>query len=191
MPANFTPEERESLIEKFYEQGYILLKQFGYKKLKVFDIASSVGIGTGTFYNFFKSKDEFIIWLIKRRKKETVAQFMMLSKEYPDGIPMEAMAQFLFDTISNHNIYRFLTQDDYNVLQKKYGLLNTRNAKIKENGTFVMSRLATEKSLEHFLLFAEAYTVIVIGTSDLTKLNPQFTDTVIRNLVHAACRFLY
>ena len=191
MPANFTPEERERLIEKFYEQGYILLKQFGYKKLKVVDIASSVGIGTGTFYNFFKSKDEFIIWLIKRRKKETTAQFVALSEAYPDGIPMDAMEQFLFDTISSRNIYRCLTQDDYNILQEKYGLLDTRDAKIEENGKFMMSRLATAKSLEHFLLFAEAYTIIIIGTSDLNKLNSQCTDIAVRNLLHSACRLLY
>ena len=42
MPANFTKEEREILIEKFYKQGYIGLKNFGYKKLKVVDIAASV-----------------------------------------------------------------------------------------------------------------------------------------------------
>ena len=62
----------------------------GYKKLKVVDIAASVGIGTGTFYNFFKSKDEFIIWLIMRRKDESLQQFSELSKKHPKGIPMKA-----------------------------------------------------------------------------------------------------
>ena len=115
MPANFTKEEKAALIEKFYTQGYILLKKFGYKKLKIIDIAASVGVGTGTFYNFFKSKDEFIIWLIKRRKDETAEQFLLLSKEYPNGIPMTVFEQFLFDTISHNNIYRCLTQEDYHI----------------------------------------------------------------------------
>lgn len=76
----------------------------GYKKLKVADIAASVGIGTGTFYNFFKSKDEFIIWLIMRRKDESLQQFSELSKKHPKGIPMKAMEKYLFDTISNRNV---------------------------------------------------------------------------------------
>ena len=191
MPANFTKEEREILIEKFYKQGYILLKNFGYKKLKVVDIAASVGIGTGTFYNFFKSKDEFIIWLIMRRKDESLQQFSELSKKHPKGIPMKAMEKYLFDTISNRNIYRCLTQDDYNILQEKYGLLSTRNEKIEENAQFVMSKLATTKPIDSFLLFSEAYTIIIIGTSDLNKLNSNFTDTVIKKLIHSACQFLY
>lgn len=191
MPANFTKEEREVLIRKFYEQGYILLKSFGYKKLKVSDIASSVGIGTGTFYNFFKSKDEFIIWLIKTRKQEALDQFLSLSKEYPKGIPLKAMEEYLFKTISNYNIYRCLTQDDYNILQKKYGLLDNRFEKTEENGRLMMEKLATTKSIDDFLLFSEAYTIIIIGTSDLNKLNPQFTDKVIKELIHSACKFLY
>lgn len=191
MPANFTKEEKVILIEKFYKQGYILLKKFGYKKLKIVDIASSVGIGTGTFYNFFKSKDEFIIWLIKKRKDETVEQFLSLSKEYPDGIPISAFEQFLFDTISYNNIYRCLTQDDYNILQEKYALLDSRNEKIEENAKFMMNKLATTKSIDDFFLFSEAYTIIIIGTSDLNKLNSNLTNTVIKTLIHSACQLLY
>ncbi|MDY6037685.1 MAG: TetR/AcrR family transcriptional regulator [Eubacterium sp.] len=191
MPANFTKEEREALIEKFYDCGYTLLKRFGYKKLKITDIASSVGIGTGTFYNFFKSKDEFIIWLIKRRKDESTKQFLSLSNEYPNGIPPEIFEKFLFDTISHNNIYRCLTQDDYNILQEKYGLLDKRNEKIEENAEFMLSKLASNKSVDDFALFSEAYTIIIIGTSDLNKLNPKLTDAVVKKLIHSACQFLY
>jgi|GEM_PF-6893431 len=191
MPANFTKEEKAALIEKFYTQGYILLKKFDYKKLKIIDIAASVGIGAGTFYNFFKSKDEFIIWLIKRRKDETAEQFLLLSKEYPNGIPMTVFEQFLFDTISHNNIYRCLTQEDYNILQEKYGLLDNRNEKIEENAKFMMSKLATTKSIDDFFLFSEAYTIIIIGTSDLNKLNPKIINKVVKQLIHSVCQFLY
>ncbi|WP_425538093.1 TetR/AcrR family transcriptional regulator [Microaceticoccus formicicus] len=191
MPVSFTKEERDILRDKFYEKGYDLLKTFGYKKLKVSDIASTVGIGTGTFYNFFKSKDDFIIWLISKIKQKSLNQFLTLSENYEDGIPMKAMEQYLFDTISNYNIYRCLTQDDYDILQKKYGLLDDRKEKIVENGKFIMEKLATSKPFENFLLFSEAYTIIIIGTSDLNKLDSKYTDEVIKNLIHSACQFLY
>ncbi|UTC66144.1 MULTISPECIES: TetR/AcrR family transcriptional regulator [unclassified Treponema] len=191
MPANFTKEEREILIRKFYEQGYVLLKTHGYKKLKVSDIAAAIGIGTGTFYNFFKSKDEFIIWLIKKRKEEAFNLFLSLAEKFPKGIPFEAMEQYLIDTISHFNLYRLLSQAEYNKLQKKYGLLDNRNEQTKENGKFMMEKLATSKTLEDFLLFADAFTIIVIGTSDLTKLNPKVTDEVTKKLIHAACKMLY
>lgn len=118
IPANFTKEEKEILMKKFYEQGYLLLKEYGFKKLKVCTIASAVGIATGTFYNFFKSKDEYLLWLIKCRKEDAMGQFLNLAKEYPQGIPFNAMEQYLIDTISHSNIYQCLTQEDYNLLQK-------------------------------------------------------------------------
>lgn len=191
MPANFTKEEKIILLKKFYEQGYILLKKYGFKKLKVCEIASSVGIATGTFYNFFKSKDEYLLWLIKCRKEEAMEQFLNLAKEYPGGIPFNVMEQYLIDTISHTNIYQCLTQEDYNLLQKKFGLLDNKNANTIENAKFMLDKLDTSKSIDDFLLFSEAYTIIIIGTSDLSKLNPKLTEQAIKNLVHSACQFLY
>lgn len=191
MPANFTKEERETLIQKFYEQGYALLRSLGYKNLKISDITASLGIGTGTFYHFFKSKDEFILWLIRQRKQESLAQFLALSEEYPTGIPIEALEKYLYDVISNYNIYRCLSQRDYNLLQKKYALLERRTEKIAENGVLMMERLATSKTLDDFKRFAEAYTILIIGTSDQSKLDPDFSDQAIKALIHSACQLLY
>ena len=41
-----------------------------------------------------------------------------------------------------------------------------RQSKIEENAKFMMSKLATTKSIDDFFLFSEAYTIIIIGTSD-------------------------
>lgn len=101
------------------------------------------------------------------------------------------MEQFLIDTISHSNIYQCLTQEDYNLLQKKFGLLDNKNANTIENAKFMLDKLATSKSIDDFLLFSEAYTIIIIGTSDLSKLNPTLTEQAIKNLVHSACQFLY
>ena len=191
MPTNFTQEERDIFLDKLYAQGNSLLKTLGYKKMKIADIAQSVGIGTGTFYNFFTSKDEYILWLIRKKKYEALDQFMRLSHNFPDGIPRPEMEQYLFTMVSNYNIYHYLNQEEYNHLQAKYDLQKNRDEKIEENAKFIMPRLDTKKPLESFNLFAEAYTIIIIGTSDLTKLNQNYTDKAIRSLIHAACSFIY
>ena len=84
-----------------------------------------------------------------------------------------------------------LIQEDYNILQEKYGLLDNRNEKIEENAKFMMSKLATTKSIDDFFLFSEAYTIIIIGTSDLNKLNPKIINKVVKQLIHSVCQFLY
>ena len=191
MPTNFSQEQRDALFNKFYEQGDGLLSSLGYKKMKIVDIANAVGIGTGTFYNFFKSKDEYILWLIGKRKAEAIAKFNMLADEYDNQIPLFALEQYLYDMVSNYNIYRYLNQEEYNFLQDKYGLLDRRDEKIAENAIMMMSKLDTDKSIDSFKVFSEAYSIVVIGTSDLSKLNENYLDEAIRNLVNAAASILY
>lgn len=43
--------------------------------------------------------------------------------------------------------------------------LNNRNENIKENAKFMMSKLASSKSIDDFFFFSEVYTIIIIGTS--------------------------
>lgn len=191
MPANFTPEERVALLEKFYAEGYRLLQECGYKKLKIVDIASAVGIGTGTFYLFFKSKDAFFLWLLKQMKKKVWARFFALANTYAEGIPMPVFEHFLFTCLTQYNIYRCLKQADYDILQKKYSLLEQRNAQLTESGKEILRHLNIDTDLDHFRLFSEAYTIIIIGTSDVSKLTPPLTEPAIKQLVHAACQCLY
>ena len=191
MPTNFTQEERNLLLQKFYKQGDILLKTYGYKKMKVSLIADEIGIGTGTFYHFFKSKDEYVLWLIKKRKLDAMDQFNQLANKFPNGIPMHELESYFFNMITNYNIYRYLNQEEYNHLQNKYDLLKNRDQNIEETAKYMMQKLDTTKSIESFKQFSECYTMIIIGTSDLTKLNKQYTDDAIKALIHAACSFLY
>lgn len=52
------------------EIGFTLLKQYGFAHMAVDKIASSVGIGKGTFYHFFKSKEDFVCQLIEYQREK-------------------------------------------------------------------------------------------------------------------------
>ncbi|MDO5718996.1 MAG: TetR/AcrR family transcriptional regulator [Tissierellia bacterium] len=191
MPANFTNEEREQLYIELLEKGYDLLTTYGMKKLKITDIAKSVDIGTGTFYNFFSSKYEFIFKLIQHRKQKSIIRFEELSKKYPGGIPLPEMKEYLIANLKYDNIYRLLSQQDYNTLMSKLDIEESKTDNTAEYGKYIMSRLKTDKKAEDFILFSEMYKIIIIGTSDLTKLNDDLLDESIEKLVASACEILY
>lgn len=191
MPANFTEEERVVLKQNLLKNGYELLSKYGMKKLKISDIAKSVNIGTGTFYNFYPSKYEFIYELISYRKNLSLKKFNELSKFHTDGIPFDKMKSFLIENLNTNNIYRLLSQDDYNNLISKIDLPKENAEDIIKFGNYFMSKLKTDKNIDDFLLFSEAYKVIVIGTSDLTKLDENLLEPVLDKLVESACELLY
>lgn len=54
------PKIIENIREKITEVGKNILLEKGYKELNIRDIAKECGIGVGTFYNYFKDKEELI-----------------------------------------------------------------------------------------------------------------------------------
>ncbi|MGY3723813.1 transcriptional regulator, TetR family [Granulicatella balaenopterae] len=187
MPANFTEEEKERIKQQLYQQGYLLLKQHGMKKMKISELAKSCDIATGTFYNFFPSKKDFIINLIAKRKKESFQAFELLVQNYPQGIPFEETYHYFLDNLLKDNIYQLLTQEEYNSLLKEQEL----NKNTEEVAQYIMSKLATTKGVKEFLLFAECYKIIIIGSSDLSKLDSQQLEQALSSLVKSSCEILY
>lgn len=186
MPANFTEEEKKLIQEKLYVKGYELLEKYGMKKMKISELAKSCDIATGTFYNFFPSKKGFVLKLIEKRKQKSFENFNNLVQKYPNGIPFEETYRFFLDNLLEDNVYRLLSQEEYNSL-----LEEKPKGNMDEIAAYMMSKLDTSKGVSEFMLFAECYKVIVIGSSDLSKLNEKYLEKVLAVMVKSACQTLY
>lgn len=55
------PKIIENLKETILLEGKSQLLEFGYKNLNIRNITAACGIGTGTFYNYFKNKDMLVL----------------------------------------------------------------------------------------------------------------------------------
>lgn len=83
MPVRvFNEDEKIEIKEKLLSVGFPMLKEYGMIHMSIPKISDAAGIGTGTFYRFFKSKEEYIYELILRQRK-------ILMREY---IPAEVIA---------------------------------------------------------------------------------------------------
>ncbi len=74
MGRAFTEEENKIIREKLLVEGEMIFSQVGLKKTNVKEITKKVGIGLGTFYRFFDSKEVMFMELLNKIDKE--------SKEY-------------------------------------------------------------------------------------------------------------
>ena len=83
MAGGFTNEERVAIREKLISAGYEISSDCGIKKMTIAMIAGSAGVAVGSFYNFFSSKEEFVVALIS--ETETKAMNKMTANFSKNG----------------------------------------------------------------------------------------------------------
>lgn len=141
MPQIFKKIGREKIEENLYEIGFQLIKTFGLKKTSVAKISSQAGIATGTFYNFFASKEDFIYKLMIFKRKSVKEKFQKLSQA--GSIKKEDFRIYLKEIyLEDNNIFDYFTEKDIVTLSAKW---NTENWKSEKNDelttTMILSRL--------------------------------------------------
>ena len=63
------PDKKEKKQELILDAAFELMLQNGYSNTKIIDIANRAGIGKGTFYEYFESKEALVLKLIDTRVK--------------------------------------------------------------------------------------------------------------------------
>lgn len=74
MPKIVSEEERKLIQEAIYEKTVRLIKDKGIRAVTVEDIVTAVGIGKGSFYTYYQSKEACLFNVIKRCEKDTFAR---------------------------------------------------------------------------------------------------------------------
>jgi AcrR family transcriptional regulator len=124
MPVRvFTEEEKKEIKEKMFEAGFTLIKQNGLTHTSVEKITDFAGIGKSTFYNFYTSKEEFVMDLISYERNKG----MQMIQEKLNGRPKltvdESKNLIRMIIYSQDSIYQYLNEEDcqklYPAMQKK------------------------------------------------------------------------
>src|SRR5687768_11683893 len=95
---------KEAVKDAILDATDRLLARYGYRKMTVEDIAHEAGIGKGTIYLHFTSKEEVVLSHVDRivdRLKERLREIATASAPVPEGLRQMLVAGvvFLFDTI--------------------------------------------------------------------------------------------
>lgn len=73
MPAIFNEKTKWALRARLLEIGWEHLLRKGFRALRIEDITQEAGIGKGTFYGFFVSKDEFVAEMVAENHRALAA----------------------------------------------------------------------------------------------------------------------
>ena len=120
MTPIFTLEKREKIKTQLLETGIALIKEKGIKKMTVDEIAEQAGIGKGTFYHFFLSKESFVLSAIQFSKENMLRRINDIIAE-KGGIDRKSFKELFekFTMSGRNNIISDMTQEDEEWLMKK------------------------------------------------------------------------
>lgn len=121
MPRTFTESAKEVIRKELLEKGDQCFSRYGLRKTGIEDITQLVGIGKGTFYKFFNSKEELFVEVLKHevniRKKfmDDLLESDLSAQEY-----FKTLMSFAADYIdAKRHIIGFYIYDSKDILKIK------------------------------------------------------------------------
>ena len=78
MPSIFSEADKNAIRNQLIAEGNEMMLESGITKMNLEKLALSAGIAKGTFYNFFKTKQHFILAIIRSYQQQ---RFEVLKKE--------------------------------------------------------------------------------------------------------------
>jgi AcrR family transcriptional regulator len=122
MPT-FTDAKRERVRESLRETGRELFARYGLDKTAISELTEAAGIGKGTFYQFYDSKDELYLEILEAYSEEVAPRLVGNSFEAHDD-PEKAITAFLDEIMdefeSNPLIHQIIVEDQLDRLRSQY-----------------------------------------------------------------------
>lgn len=87
------PSHPEDLPDRILDAADRLLARYGYQKMTIDDLAREVGIGKGTVYLHFRSKEEIVLFRVDRVVQRLVEQLRSIAES--DAPPAEKIREML------------------------------------------------------------------------------------------------
>lgn len=118
MPRPLTKQEKEVVIDNMYKNGLLLIRTKKLKNITVEDITTASGIAKGTFYVYYKTKEEFMYEIIKKFEIDLMDNIIAAASDNAD---LKSKVVYIFKNLylSSNSIAFSLTPEDVEWLLSK------------------------------------------------------------------------
>lgn len=191
MPQIFDKMGRDRVRIQLLETGFELIKQHGMKKTSVSDIAKKTGIATGTFYNFFPSKEEFIYQLVVYKRQSVKAAFEELTAE--GKADREKFRQYLCRIyLEDNDVFQYLSDEEADILRSRWKEEYWKNEKNDEQTSkWILGCLSGLNPNVNWKVFANFTKSISLIRHGKDKLYDEEYRTIIEMFIDAILDYLF
>lgn len=99
LSRGFNSYEKQIIRNSLIEQGKFLFSKYGFQKTSIREITKDVGIAQGTFYSFFKSKEELYFVILESEEKGIREQLFNVEKfkeQQPKKVIKDILHQMIY-----------------------------------------------------------------------------------------------
>lgn len=176
MPVRvFTEDEKITIREKLLSLGFPMLKEYGMVHMSIPKISQAAGIGTGTFYRFFKSKEDYIYQLIGYQRKLLLTQYIptevRIGQRKLTREEVRGMIELIVD--KDRSVYANLSLSDENKLYDAIENLSPDVEREKAKSSIYFSYIDNLKNEIDFPLVANLMKVLAITSQARVELHPE------------------
>ena len=192
MPKIFNEDEKTILKVTMFESGFELLKEEGMTHMSIEKITSACGIGKSTFYNFFPSKEEFVIQLIDYKRLTALASVKDRLKGRKKMTAEEGRQLLKSILYSSDSIYQFLKLEDLLILQGKPNYLSNPDPE-EENGLLkeLFSRIESVREDPDYPLIANLLKILTLVSEEKKLLHEEAYDKTIDALYQTLFGYIF
>jgi len=122
MPKTYSDKERKLIINGLKEATKEYMITFGIKKTTVDELVKRVGIPKGTFYLFYKSKEELFFEVIQEIHDDIQNKALKDVSEMEDNLTVEGMVEVfmgLFKIMDQSNLLTLMVNGEMDILMRK------------------------------------------------------------------------
>ncbi|MCR5768513.1 MAG: TetR/AcrR family transcriptional regulator [Lachnospiraceae bacterium] len=181
----FTDEQRNELRTIMLEAGFPLIKEYGVTHTTISKITEAAGIAKGTFYHFWKNKEEYLAELIRYHRKKMLP--LLISEDVLAGKRKlgreDARIYFRHLVDKEKSIYAHMTLEDESKLMQKTSDFVPDEEKESSIAVRLLSMLDGVRTDVDMLLLANMTKILVLTAEAKDELHESAYERTIDAII--------
>ena len=189
----FTEEQREELRIIMLEAGFPLIKEYGVTHTTISRITEAAGIAKGTFYHFWKNKEEYLADLIQYHRQKMLPVLIgadVLAGKRKLGRE-DARVYFRHLVDKEKSIYAHMTLEDESNLIHKTSDFDPDEEKESSIAINLLSFLEGVRSDVDLLLVANMTKILVLTAEAKEELHESVYEKTIDTIIDGILNLLF
>ncbi|MDR3122136.1 MAG: TetR/AcrR family transcriptional regulator [Clostridiales bacterium] len=193
MPKIFDDETREDIRSQMLDNGFSLIKRFGLKKTTIEDVTRASGVAKGTFYNFFKTKEEFVYQIVIYKRRLVKERYMEMVSENGGSVDRRLLRDMLYFIVNgDYNLITYLNRDDMAMLAARWPKEYLANAENDEKMLlWILERTPQKRGTCDWRVFTNIFKIVAMGIAERDKLHEDALDATIDQFVDGLVDYVF